>query len=134
MIPASIENSMKQHISRLPLLSSLLLAILLVACGGENPLVPNPTPSSTQTPISQQNVSPYIFGTNLSFHTVDDQILTSTNARNLLQQLHPRVLRMPTRSQLPESAHIQLFQIIKNLGATPLIILNGRDVNPDALA
>src|SRR5256885_302486 len=131
MILAPIKDSRKQRLPLSTLLARLVLANVLIGlgvwalagCGGkiDNPVVSTPTSSP-----AVQGVSPLIFGTNLSFHDLNDQILNSADARTLLQQLHMGIIRMPTRSQLPESAHIQLFQAIKSLGATPLIILTGK--------
>ncbi len=88
------------------------------------------TPQQTATPGA---VSPLIFGTNASLFDGNDQLLNSTAAQALLPQLHMRIIRMPTRTSLPLATLTQMAQIIKNSGATPLIILQGEAINPNAL-
>ncbi len=80
-----------------------------------------------------QPVSPFLFGTNLGLFDSHDQVLVSATTRDLLQQIHPRIIRMPVRSSLSEATEIQAAQIIKNLGATPLLSLRGA-VDPNVLA
>lgn len=77
-------------------------------------------PSSLPT-----QVSPLLFGTNLSLFDRNDQVLNSSTTRNLLQQMHSRIIRMPVRSNLSEATEIAAAQVIKNLGAIPLVALHG---------
>jgi hypothetical protein len=77
-------------------------------------------------------VSPLLFGTNLGLFNSDDQVLRSTTTRDLLRQIHTRIIRMPVRSGLSEATEIQAAQDIKNLGAIPLIVLHGAD-DPNSL-
>lgn len=98
-----------------------------------------PTPGQVttgkQTPgENTTGVSPLLFGTNLGLFDANDMILTSTAAQGLLQQLHARMIRMPVRDTLSEATQVQAAQIIKNLGAIPLVVLEGQDVIPNALA
>lgn len=78
-------------------------------------------------------VSPLLFGTNLGLFNSNDQVLTSATTRGLLHQMHARIIRMPVRSSLSEATEIQAAQIIKSLGATPLVVLRGA-VDPNVLA
>jgi hypothetical protein len=55
----------------------------------------------------------------------NDQVLNSAGTRTLLQQMHTRIIRMPVRTSLSEATEIQAAQIIKSLGAVPLVVLNG---------
>lgn len=80
-----------------------------------------------------QPISPLLFGTNLGLFNSNDQVLASATTRSLLQQTHTRIIRMPVRSSLSEATEIQAAQIIKNLGATPLVVLRGA-VDPNVLA
>ena len=82
----------------------------------------HPATSGTQ---SSGSVSPLIFGTNMGLFNSQDQVLTSAPTRTLLQQIHIQIIRMPVRSTLSEAVEIQAAQIIKSLGATPLVILRG---------
>jgi len=54
----------------------------------------------------------------------NDQLLTSSATQSLLQQIHVQIMRMPIRTGVPESVNVQAAQMIKNLGAVPLIILH----------
>ncbi len=80
-----------------------------------------------------QPVSPLLFGTNLGLFNSNDQVLTSATTRNLLQQMHVRIIRMPVRSSLSTATEIQAAQTIKNLGAMALVTLRG-EVDPNVLA
>jgi hypothetical protein len=86
-----------------------------------------PQQQITPTPIATPNpVSPLIFGANVSLFDQKDQVLTSAETRTMLQQIHPAIIRMPTRqSTLTLNVEIQMAQIIKDMGAAPLIILQG---------
>ena len=77
-------------------------------------------------------VSPLLFGTNLGLFNTNDQVLTSSTTRTLLQQAHTQIIRMPFRSSLSNNVEIQAAQTIKALGATPLIILHS--IDPDSLS
>jgi hypothetical protein len=70
-------------------------------------------------------VSPLLFGTNMGLFDNNDQVLTSATTRSQLQQMHVRIIRMPIRSSLTEATEIQAAQMIKSLGAVPLIVLRG---------
>lgn len=70
-------------------------------------------------------VSPLLFGTNLGLFDSNDQVLTSATTRGLLSQMHIRIIRMPVRSSLSEATEIQAAQVIKSLGAIPLVVLRG---------
>jgi hypothetical protein len=94
--------------------------------------IPPPVPA-TPTPTPGNRISPLIFGTNLGLFDTYDQVLTSSSTQTLLQQMHTHIIRMPLRTNLSEATEIQAAQIIKNLGAMPLIVLNG-SVTPNALA
>src|SRR5437763_3054498 len=70
-------------------------------------------------------VSPLLFGTNMGLFDSNDQVLTPSTTRGLLQQMHVRIIRMPVRSSLSEGTEIQAAQVIKSLGAVPLVVLRG---------
>ena len=96
-----------------------------------------PTPTSTALPVSASTptngttpqptvtASPLLFGTNLTLADANDQVLTSSVTQNLLLQIHVQIIRMPIRPTVPEAVNVQAAQMIKRLGATPLIILHG---------
>lgn len=88
-------------------------------------------PSSATTPTTTPTTprptvvgSPLLFGTNMVLANGNDQMITSSVTQNLLQQIHMRIVRMPIRTGMPESVNVLAAQMIKNLGAVPLIILH----------
>jgi hypothetical protein len=88
------------------------------------------TTMPTTTAIQGTSISPYIFGTNLGLFDSHDQVLSSATTQSLLQSLHVQMIRIPVRSNLPNSLLIQAAQVVQCIGATPLIILRGsRDPN-----
>jgi hypothetical protein len=69
----------------------------------------------------------------MGLFTADDQVVTSTATRSLMQQMHVRIVRIPLRRSLPNALDVQAEQAVKSIGAVPLIVLNGLR-NPNALA
>lgn len=80
-----------------------------------------------------QKASPLLWGTNLSLQDANDQVITSATTRSLLQQMHMRIMRIPTRDKMDDALIQQAAQIVKNLGATPLVILQGDQSSSRAL-
>jgi hypothetical protein len=95
--------------------------------------VTQPTPTPTPVPSTHSTVSPLLFGTNLNLWDSHDQVLSSAATQAMLQQMHVKMVRIPTRSNLTEATIVQAAQIVKNIGAVPLIILMRRETNPNAL-
>jgi hypothetical protein len=92
------------------------------------PAVPAQTAAASQTPVAQ--VSPLLFGTNLGLFNGNDQVLTSSTTRALMQQIHIRIVRIPLRPHLPNAIEVQALQAVKSIGAIPLVTLSGmRDPN-----
>lgn len=87
--------------------------------------------ASSPTPVVK--ASPLLFGTNLGLFTSSDQVITSSTTRALMQQLPIRIVRIPTRPDLPNALELQAEQAVKNIGAQPLVVLTGLR-NPHALA
>jgi hypothetical protein len=87
------------------------------------------TPTTPPVQVTQaprvSPVSPLLFGTNLELYDTKDQALTSAKTRQLLQQIDVRMIRMPMRNDGTMEPEIQGAQMIKDLGATPLVILHG---------
>lgn len=95
--------------------------------------VPTQNRSASATPITQAQVSPLLFGTNLGLFNADDQVVTSATTRAMMQQIHIRIVRIPLRRNLTNAVEVQAEQAVKSIGAIPLVVLNGlRD--PNALA
>ena len=86
---------------------------------------PSPVITGGIPPINNGSVSPLIFGTNLSLFDSNDQVLSSANTRNTLQQMHFRIIRLPVRSSLSNATEIQAAKAIKSIGAYALVILRG---------
>ncbi|GCE12056.1 hypothetical protein KTT_19150 [Tengunoibacter tsumagoiensis] len=77
-------------------------------------------------------ISSLLFGANLTLFNDKDQFLSSEKTRTLLQQEHIQLLRIPIRSKNTEELALKAAQRVKDLGATPLIVLQGA-TNPQAL-
>src|SRR5438876_9349696 len=95
--------------------------------------IPTQNRTVSVTAISNVTVSPLLFGTNLGLFTSNDQVVTSSSTRALMQQMHIRIVRVPTRAHLPNDVEIQAVQAVKSIGAIPLIVLTGVR-NPNVLA
>ncbi len=91
-----------------------------------------PLPSGATTPMTSPTTpprsavvgSPLLFGTNMVLADGNDQMLTSSVTQSLLEQIHVQIVRMPIRTGIPESVNVLAAQMIKNIGAVPLIILH----------
>lgn len=98
---------------------------------------PNPAstanPAATATPPPVSGGSPLLFGTNLTLQDSSDQVLTSASTRSLMQQMHIKLVRIPTRSNLSDATVIQAAQIAQSLGAVPMVILQGDQADNTAL-
>src|SRR6266478_2942862 len=84
---------------------------------------PSQNRPASRTPTAQ--VSPLLFGTNLGLFTGNDQVITSTTTRDLMQQIHIRIVRIPLRAELPNAIEVQAEQAVKSTGAIPLVTLDG---------
>jgi hypothetical protein len=110
-----------------------------ITAGNQTHVALSPTAIATQNGIvtvtAIQNVvaSPLLFGTNLGLFTSNDQVVTSASTRALMQHIHIRIVRIPTRTHLPNDVEIQALQAVKSIGAIPLIVLAGVR-NPNVLA
>jgi hypothetical protein len=97
-------------------------------------LILPPQPQSSQTPAPTPNptkiqagagASPLVFGTNLGLFNSSDQFITSTATQTLMQQMHIKIVRMPTRQSNSDAVNLAAAQAIKNIGAAPLVSLRG---------
>jgi hypothetical protein len=88
----------------------------------------------TAAATQQQKASPLLWGTNFSLQDGNDQVLTSDKTRKLLQQMHMRMVRIPTRNKMDDKFIQQAALIVKNMNAAPLIILQGDQSSSSALA
>jgi len=126
---------------------SPLARIVLFSCGGLFiigvmivtftglfwPTSPSASTRRDTTTTSAAQPSPLLFGTNLTLIDRHDQVLTSAATRDLLQRIHPESIRMPVRTDLPEAVEAQAAQIIKRLGAVPVVSLQG-SLDPNVLS
>lgn len=86
----------------------------------------NPTPDWTSgIEIRNGEVSPLLFGTNMSLYDSNDQLLNSPATQAQLQHLHIRIIRMPVRPSLTNETEIQAAEAIRNVQAIPLVNLRG---------
>ncbi|HTK08777.1 MAG TPA: hypothetical protein VL485_16525 [Ktedonobacteraceae bacterium] len=96
------------------------------------------TPSTSHSAAATPNVnptgpiSPLIFGTNMGLFNDHDQVLQSDQTRTLMQQLHIKIVRVPARNNITSDVFIQALQDIKQVGAVPLVVLNGVQ-SPDTM-
>jgi hypothetical protein len=131
--------------SNIPIISTGQPLLSITPSPGITPLIPPTstsqttsatTPASTATPTgsAQTGATPLaatattsqlIFGTNMSLFDAHDQVLTSAPTRTLLIQMGTPIIRMPLRSSLSDAVEEQAAQAIKQIGATPLVILRG---------
>jgi hypothetical protein len=102
----------------------------------------SPTPGTTPIPKSTQpagsqplpvGATSSLLGTNLNLHSSSDLILTSAAAQNLLRQIGPGFIRIPTPDSLSEASLTKAAQVVKSMGAKPVVILDGDKINPNAL-
>jgi hypothetical protein len=115
-----------------PILAILITTLVVLMIGGGTWYLLNKPQAQTAHPPIQtatatpQNaaISPLLFGTNLGLFNANDQVLRSEPTRTLLQQIHPRIIRMPVRQELTLAVEIQAAQTIKALGAVPLVVLH----------
>ena len=122
----------KHLVLLLGILGSVLI-ILLVGVGilrgpARQQSGASPTPSAVAlSPMPTNSVSPLIFGTNMSLFASasTDQMLDSPATQKALQQIHVQIIRMPVRPGVSEALEIKGAQAIKQIGAVPLVILNG---------
>jgi hypothetical protein len=97
---------------------------------------PTPTPRPSNTPIVIKPgaaVSPLLLGTNLNLHTTTDPVLTSPATQTLLGQTGAGILRIPTPDELSDATLTKAAQVVKNMGAKPVVILDGDAIHPNAL-
>ncbi len=135
MTPYSQVTQHKKHVS---LRLFLLILTVIVLSGGtgywlltnnsfhHQPQAPGQRVGKTGLPPGPSgSVSPLVFGTNLSLFDTHDQVLQSATSRSRLQQMHVRIIRMPIRTSLSDATEISAAQIIKSLGAVPVVVLHG---------
>jgi hypothetical protein len=95
-------------------------------------LPPQPQGSSTPTPTpkpttiqASAGTSPLIFGTNLGLFNSGDQVITSATTQTLMQQMHIKIVRVPTRQSNSDAVNLAAAQAIKNIGAAAIVSLRG---------
>lgn len=126
-----LQLEQERHMKRRSLLASVCVALLIVLAACTAGTASSPRQKQASTPVSKQPPSPLLFGTNLGLFNSNDQFLTSDTTRQMMQQMHVRMVRIPTRSNLPLSLTIQAAQDAKDIGAIPLIVLEGmRNAQP----
>src|SRR5579884_2359966 len=91
--------------------------------GSQTPM-PTMTPQPTKIQAST-GTSPLIFGTNLGLFNSSDQFITSTTTQTLMQQMHVKIVRVPTRQSNSDAVNLAAAQAIKNIGASALVSLRG---------
>lgn len=137
-----LSSVFKWRIPLLILAAALVLAVVIGALAirgftgsiaGQVTPQPGTTPTRQMTASPTVQASPLLFGTNLGLFNANDQVLTSATTRDLMQQLHVRIVRIPMRTNIPVALEVQAEQAVKSIGAIPLVVLTGLR-NPHALA
>ncbi len=117
---------------------NILVIVAILWLSQNKPFLPtatkksaSPTHGGITTPAlnsitNNKTISPLIFGTNMAlFHDYDEPILTSEATRQQLKNVGVRVIRMPTRTSLKPETEVKAAQAIKEIGAVPLVVING---------
>ena len=105
---------------------ALVLGILYVSLVGLfEPVSHASAPDRASTHTASPSASPLLFGTNFLLRAGQGQALSSTSTRNLLLQLHPTSIRLSIGSGQSQATLLQAAQLIKSLGAVPVISLPG---------
>jgi hypothetical protein len=89
-------------------------------------------PASTPDLNPTGPISPLIFGTNMGLFNDHDQVIQSKDTQSLMQQLHIKIVRVPARKNITSAVFVQALQAIKQVGAVPLVVLNGVQ-SPDTM-
>jgi len=77
------------------------------------------------SPSPVRAANPVIYGVNMPLFDANEQLLTNSKTRALLQGWHTPIIRMPARTGLADSVELQALQAIKAIGATPVFIAHG---------
>ncbi len=105
------------------LLPLFLLVLCIVALVFQ---AASPVAQAATTKANASSVSPLIFGSNLNLQNGSDPFLTDAKVVPLLQQIHTQIIRIPTRTGMPESVVKQAAQKVHDMGAAALVILGGQ--------
>jgi hypothetical protein len=92
---------------------------------------PTGAPTS-QTASVNGPISPFIFGSNLAQLNSSNQPFLSPPAHSLIRQLHLQMIRIPLLPVASPDKIIQAAQLVRDVGAVPLIVLYG-PTDPNAL-
>jgi hypothetical protein len=106
----------------------LTVALLLIGCA-----VWTLFGSITHAARAAGSMNPLLYGTNLNLVNNYDQALTAPVAP-LLQKMHIKMVRIPMRANLTQATYIKAANMIKSIGATPLIILEAPEHQASALS
>ena len=135
----------KRPVARIVLIANAVLAVLLIAGGltawmlshhASLPQTQKLSGSSTKVQVdatpglnsitNNKQISPLLFGTNMGlYHDADEPMLHSPQTRQMLKQIGVRAIRMPTRSTLSDQTEMAAAQVIKDIGAVPLVVIAG---------
>lgn len=78
-------------------------------------------PATSATP----RATPLLYGVNMALYDANDQITRNLTTQQFLRQQGVAIIRMPFRSGLPDTVELAALQAVKNIGATPLVIVHG---------
>jgi hypothetical protein len=122
---------------------TLVLLALLIDCtqpdllpkANVHPVVISaPRAPALNSITNNTQISPLLFGTNMAlFQTGDEPLLNSEATRQQLKNIGVRAIRMPTRPTLSDATEIAAAKAIKEIGAVPLIVINGPEFQAGSL-
>ncbi|TMC22599.1 MAG: hypothetical protein E6J34_05435 [Chloroflexi bacterium] len=102
--------------------------------------VPTTTAAATPAAVPTVNSGPIagaggslLFGTNFTLNDSSDQALNNP-VGPLLKQMHVGIMRIPMRASLTQATYLQAAQLIKSIGAAPLVILETPEKVPSAIS
>jgi hypothetical protein len=105
---------------------ALVIGILLASFAGLFwPTSHASAPDRSSPTTTASSPSPLLFGTNFLLFGSQDQTLSSAANSDLLLRLHPTSIRLSIGTGQSQAMQVQAAQLIKRLGAVPVINLPG---------
>jgi hypothetical protein len=88
-------------------------------------LVATSAPSAGQPGRVTTGSAAAVFGVNMSLFDGSDQVVTDPNTQRLFASWGVPLIRVPMRRTLADATLTAALRAVRNIGATPLVILNG---------
>src|SRR6266567_5650540 len=115
-------------------LSMLPKPNLPTSAPGQHVVTSAPRGPALNSITNNTQILPLLFGTNMAlFQAGDEPLLNSEATRQQLKNIGVRAIRMPTRPTLSDATEIAAAEAIKEIGAVPLIVINGPEFQAGSL-